>query len=75
MGKEIFEINYKGSVAYSIDNVVFDLSGKIYKSIRAFKNYIGSCKGLPQNGKQNSCDRISGATHNILKVFNNLKCF
>ncbi len=73
MQKEIFEINYKGYIAYSIGNIVFDLSGKIYKSIRAFKNYIGSCKGLPQNGKQNSCYKISGATHYILQVFNNLK--
>ncbi len=49
MQKEIFEINYKGYIAYS------------------------SCKGLPQNGKQNSCFKISGATHYILQVFNNLK--
>lgn len=69
---KVYEINHKGYIAYSIDNVIFDLSGKIYKSIAAFKNYIGKVQTLPKYNKS-SMHVITGALHNIEHVFNNLK--
>lgn len=70
--KEVYEICHKGQVAYSIDNIVFDLNGKIYKSIAAFKNYIGKSQSLPKY-KKCSINLITGTLHNIEHVFNNLK--
>lgn len=69
---KVYEIYHKGYVVYSIDNIVFDLSGKIYKSIAAFKNYIGKSQSLPKYEKC-SINQITGALHNIEQVFKNLK--
>lgn len=68
---EIIQINYGYLTAYMINNIVFQLDGKIFKSIRAFKNYVGKCKDLPKTNK-NEVFVISGSTQQIENIYNTL---
>lgn len=68
---EITQINYGYLTAFMIKNIVFQMDGKTYKSIRAFKNYVSKCKGLPKIDK-NEIFSITGNTLQIENVYNNL---
>lgn len=68
---EIIQINYSYLTAYMVNNIVFQLDGKTFKSVRAFKNYVGKSKDLPKTNK-NEIFNISGSTQRIENVYNNL---